>query len=145
MATWHSNIPDYLDHYGYVQRTALKGIVQKIFQSMYAYCTWTFVPQPNLIAKMQKEGYENPETKNKLRVWGRGVDTEAFVPSKRSSEFRASHGVGEDDVVVLWVGRCVTEKEPQVFVAVMKEMVKKYPNKVKGWVSLEFSVTINSG
>mmetsp|Transcript_6420 Transcript_6420/g.7346 ORF Transcript_6420/g.7346 Transcript_6420/m.7346 type:complete len:465 (-) Transcript_6420:33-1427(-) len=134
MATWHSNIPDYLDHYGFVQRTAIKKIVTKLFQSQYSYCNWTFVPQKNLVPKMQREGYENKYTNNKLRVWGRGVDTDLFTPTKRSTEFREKNGAGENDVVVLWVGRCVTEKEPQVFVAVMREMVKRFPNKVKGWV-----------
>lgn len=43
-------------------------------------------------------------------LWSRGVDAEAFSPSHRSAEFRASLGIGPDDVVVTYVGRLAREK-----------------------------------
>mmetsp|Transcript_4979 Transcript_4979/g.6474 ORF Transcript_4979/g.6474 Transcript_4979/m.6474 type:complete len:472 (-) Transcript_4979:176-1591(-) len=134
MATWHSNIPDYLNSYGFIQRVILKNILIYIFQTNYSYCPWTFVPQPKLLERMKREGYENPHTGNKLRIWGRGVDTDHFNPAKRSREFRASHGVNEQEVVVMWVGRCVTEKFPEIFTEVLQRLTEKYPNKIKGWV-----------
>jgi len=43
-------------------------------------------------------------------LWGRGVDTDRFAPAHRSAEFRASVGVGPDDLLVVCVSRLAPEK-----------------------------------
>lgn len=134
MATWHSNIPDYMEHMGWFQKHILKPIIIYIFKAQYSYCPVTFVPQPKLVDAMRETGYESSVTRNQLKVWGRGVDTDLFSPSKRSNDFRAKHGVAEDEVVVLWVGRVVNEKNTAAWEYTMRKLTEKYPNKVKGWV-----------
>eukprot|EP00471_Norrisiella_sphaerica_P010182 CAMPEP_0184498820 /NCGR_PEP_ID=MMETSP0113_2-20130426/39921_1 /TAXON_ID=91329 /ORGANISM="Norrisiella sphaerica, Strain BC52" /LENGTH=582 /DNA_ID=CAMNT_0026886485 /DNA_START=552 /DNA_END=2300 /DNA_ORIENTATION=+ len=81
---------------------------------------------------MVKEGFESREQGNKLKVWGRGVDVTKFHPNKRSQAFRIKYGFAPDDVVVLWVGRCVPEKRPDVFIQVMQALTKRFPERVKG-------------
>src|SRR5581483_4508168 len=46
----------------------------------------------------------------RTRVWPRGVDTARFHPRWRSGELRRALGVGEDGVLVAYVGRLAQEK-----------------------------------
>mmetsp|Transcript_19091 Transcript_19091/g.34130 ORF Transcript_19091/g.34130 Transcript_19091/m.34130 type:complete len:790 (-) Transcript_19091:44-2413(-) len=133
IATWHSNIHDYLNHWGLIGST-IRPVVLSYFLSFYSLIGDTFVPTDQIRHKMIGEGFESSRTGNKLQVWGRGVDTAKFHPSKRDPAFRAKLGFEPDDVVVLWVGRCVVEKRPDVYIQVMKHLTKLYPKKVKGLV-----------
>jgi glycosyltransferase involved in cell wall biosynthesis len=54
----------------------------------------------------------------KLRVWGRGVDTDLFDPARRSEDWRAAHGIAAEDVALLFFGRLVVEKGTDVFAEV---------------------------
>ena len=45
-----------------------------------------------------------------------------FSPERRSAEFRASKGVQDSDVVILWVSRLVPEKRPDIFLNVVKRL-----------------------
>lgn len=49
-------------------------------------------------------------------VWGRGVDTTHFHPSKRDPGWRRWLGGGDDTVIVLHVGRLAAEKNLRVLV-----------------------------
>ncbi|GAB5359255.1 hypothetical protein AAMO2058_000528600 [Amorphochlora amoebiformis] len=134
IATWHSNIHEYLNHWG-ITGSLIRPLVLSYLQSFYWNIRHTYVPMEPLRQRMVKEGFENSECGNTLKVWGRGVDTNLFHPSKRSDAFRLRHGIKEDDVVVLWVGRCVVEKRPDVYVQVMKHLEERYPGKVKGMIA----------
>ena len=57
-----------------------------------------------------------------LQEWGRGVDMELFTPERRSKEFRAARGIEENDVVILWVGRLVPEKRPEIWMSVVRRL-----------------------
>ncbi len=43
-----------------------------------------------------------------------------FSPDRRSTAFRQSKGITEDDVVVLWVSRLVPEKRPDIWMSAVK-------------------------
>jgi phosphatidylinositol alpha 1,6-mannosyltransferase len=61
-------------------------------------------------------------TTTELKEWGRGVDMQVFSPDRRSNSFRQSKGIGENDIVVLWVSRIVPEKRPDIWLAVVKRL-----------------------
>ncbi len=61
-------------------------------------------------------------TASELKEWGRGVDMNIFSPERRSQAFRASKGISENDIVVLWVSRIVPEKRPDIWLAVVKRL-----------------------
>jgi hypothetical protein len=63
-----------------------------------------------------------------LKVWGRGVDADKFHPSKRSMSYRRELGIADDAVVVLWVGRLVPEKRPDIFVQVLQRLQQEHDN-----------------
>lgn len=57
-----------------------------------------------------------------LKEWGRGCDLKLFDPSRRSNSFRKSKGFADTDVVLLWVGRLVPEKRPDIWLDVLKRL-----------------------
>lgn len=57
-----------------------------------------------------------------LKEWGRGVDLKMFASSRRSEQFRESKGIKADEVVILWVGRLVPEKRPDIWINVVKKL-----------------------
>jgi glycosyltransferase involved in cell wall biosynthesis len=50
-----------------------------------------------------------------ITIWGRGVDREQFNPGRRDLEWRRSHGIGDDEMVIAFLGRIVMEKGLDVF------------------------------
>lgn len=45
-----------------------------------------------------------------------------FNPSARSTSFRRSKSIEDDEVVILWVGRLVKEKSPDLWAEVIKRL-----------------------
>jgi len=70
----------------------------------------TMVPTEDLRAKLDALGFRN------LNVVARGVDTARFHPGKRSTNLRRLWGAGDDDPVLLHVGRLAAEKNLGVLV-----------------------------
>ena len=64
----------------------------------------TLVPTQALLDELTNEGYLN------LRVVRRGVNTRLFNPARRSATLRRRWGVADPQLVALYVGRLVTEK-----------------------------------
>jgi hypothetical protein len=77
------------------------------------------VQTPFMKEKLEREGFGKH---TEIKIWGRGVDLELFSPLKRSREFRAARGIGEHEVVVLWVGRLVPEKRPEIWMNVLHRL-----------------------
>jgi glycosyltransferase involved in cell wall biosynthesis len=50
-----------------------------------------------------------------ISIWSRGVDREVFHPGRRLLEWRRSLGIGDDEVVIGFLGRLVMEKGLDVF------------------------------
>jgi len=78
-----------------------------------------YVPTPYIIGKMKDEGFGKH---TRLVEWGRGIDLKLFAPERRSQSFRASKGISETDIVILWVGRIVPEKQPDIWLEVMERL-----------------------
>lgn len=120
MGTYHSNIPDYFNHYPGI--TWLKHILAGYERHNYNFLQALFVPTPFIRRHLTIEEHYRFDTITDLKVWGRGVDLERFHPSHRSEAFRARHGFAPDDVVVTWVGRLVAEKRPDIFAYVIRRL-----------------------
>src|SRR5207245_1141712 len=58
----------------------------------------------------------------RLGVLGRGVDGGRFDPARRSAKLRASWGVADGDLVVLYVGRLAPEKNVELAVEAYRAM-----------------------
>lgn len=152
MGTYHSNIPEYMSHYPGLGW--MKHILAAFFRHQYNFLQALYVPTP-FIHKYLTDAFQM-EKVTKLGVWGRGIDLERFSPRHRSLDFRERMGFNEQDVVILWCGRLVPEKRPDIFCKVVRrlherkipfkalvvghgpaeEEVKSLPNTVfAGWMS----------
>ena len=117
MATWHSNYCDYLKYYfiEWVLGPPMHRYLKGFFEQMPA----VYVPTPHMMEKMEKWGYGACA---ELHEWGRGCDLKIFTPSRRSEQFRASKHMIDTDVVILWVGRLVPEKRPDIWLETVKRL-----------------------
>lgn len=118
MGTYHSNIPEYMDHYPGV--TWLKHIISGFFRHQYNFFQALYVPTP-FIHNYLSDTYRMHRITN-LRVWGRGIDLEKFSPRHRCQMFRQKLGIQDNEVVVCWVGRLVPEKRPDIFANVLRRL-----------------------
>lgn len=50
-----------------------------------------------------------------IAIWTRGVDRDQFNPERRDMEWRRSLGIGDDEMVIGYLGRLVLEKGLDVF------------------------------
>lgn len=118
MGTYHSNIPEYMEHYPGL--SWLKPILGSFFRHQYNFMQTLYVPTP-FIVRFLVDNYQMNRVTN-MKVWGRGVDVNTFNPSFRSMEYRRSLGVDDGTPIVLWVGRLVPEKRPDIFRKVIRRL-----------------------
>ncbi|KAL7576448.1 hypothetical protein ACA910_018248 [Epithemia clementina (nom. ined.)] len=114
MGTYHSNIPEYMDHYPGMGW--LKPILGGFFRHQYNFLQALYVPTP-FIRRHLTDTYQLDRA-TRLGIWGRGVDVERFHPDHRyaaGGKFRAQLGLEDDDVLLCWVGRLVPEKRVDIF------------------------------
>lgn len=121
MGTYHSNIPEYMDHYPGL--SWLKHILGHFFRHQYNFLQALYVPTP-YIQKHLIDDYKMDRATN-LGVWGRGVDVDSFNPSHRSLKFRAELGISDDVPVVVWVGRLVPEKRVDIFADTVRRLAAR--------------------
>jgi len=120
MATWHSNYLDYLKYY-YLE-TILGGPFKMYLQAFYDQIPAVYAPTPFMLKKLEDMGFGGQGSVTNYIEWGRGVDTKLFSPDRRSSEFRTSRGLSDDDVLIIWVGRLVPEKRPDIWTDVVMRL-----------------------
>jgi len=115
---FHTNFHAYTRHYGagWLQKP-IAAYLRKFHNA--AYCT--LVPTLQLQRELEALGFE------RLRVVGRGVDTQRFHPAHRSAALRASWGVQPDDCVALFVSRIAAEKNLDLLVQAYRAMQELQP------------------
>ncbi len=98
---FHTLFQQYSRHYG------LGLLAQPIARSLRTFhnrSDTTLVPTTELRDRLRSQGY------TKVQVFGRGVDTQLFSPTRRRAQLRAQWGSGPDDPTLLYVGRLAAEK-----------------------------------
>ena len=103
VATYHTRYETYLRHYWYL--APLEGLLKAILRRFYGACREVYVPSGSTRDILLADGL-----RDNFKPWPRGVDTARFSPAKRSAAWRAQHGIGADELVVLHVSRLVREK-----------------------------------
>jgi phosphatidylinositol alpha 1,6-mannosyltransferase len=115
VASYHTRYETYLKHYWYV--AALTGLVTRYLRRFYAACREVYVPSLSMAETLRADGL-----KDNFRLWPRGIDTARFNPAKRSGEWRARHGIGVSELVVLHVSRLVKEKRTDIIAATARRL-----------------------
>ncbi|NIC40097.1 glycosyltransferase family 1 protein [Aquabacterium sp. A08] len=98
---FRTNFHAYSRHYGMGWLEKPIAAYLRKFHNL-AHCT--MVPTPGLQTELAALGFE------RLLVVARGVDTQRFLPARRSAALRAQWGVAPDELVALSVGRLAAEK-----------------------------------
>lgn len=117
MATWHSNYCDYLKYY--LIEWVLGPAFHRYLNGFYEQIPAVYAPTPYMLKRMEEWGYGKCST---IKEWGRGIDLELFKPERRSQTFRESKGILSNEIVVLWVGRLVPEKRPDIWLNCIKRL-----------------------
>jgi glycosyltransferase involved in cell wall biosynthesis len=107
VASVHTRFETYL---GYYHLTFLEPVVRGILRRFYRRCDALVAPAESTAAILRAQRMNRD-----ISIWTRGIDRAQFNPDRRSDAFRASHGIGADEVVVAFLGRLVLEKGLDVF------------------------------
>lgn len=103
VASYHTRYEAYMQHYWFAP---IQRPLAAFLRNFYGACRELYVPSPSMIEQLRAEGL-----RDNMRLWMRGVDTEAFHPAKRSEAWRLRHDIAPDECVILFVGRLVREKQ----------------------------------
>lgn len=103
VASYHTRYETYLKHYWYL--AGLEDVLKHILRRFYGLCREVYLPSDSVCEALLADGL-----KDNFKPWPRGIDTGRFAPCKHSLEWRARHGIGADELVVLHVSRLVREK-----------------------------------
>ena len=100
-ASYHTDFPAYSRYYGL---GLLRTLAYRYLRTFHNRCALTLCPSSATLADLRAHGFR------RLRVWGRGVDTERFHPRYRSVAWRTAVGAQPGERIVLYVGRLAAEK-----------------------------------
>lgn len=101
VASYHTDFAAYSRHYGV---GFLQSAVNGWLRWIHNRCLLTLCPSTYTRDSLRSSGFR------RLRIWGRGVDTERFHPRHRSAAFRAAAGLRPGEALLLYVGRLAAEK-----------------------------------
>ncbi|HWA70444.1 MAG TPA: glycosyltransferase family 1 protein [Rhizomicrobium sp.] len=121
VATYHTRYETYLKHYWYM--APLEGLLTGILRRFYGRCREVYIPSDSTRDALLADGL-----RDNFRPWPRGIDAIRFSPARRSSDWRAVHGIGPDELVVLHVSRLVREKRLDTLTAALNGL--RVPHRV---------------
>lgn len=112
-SSFHTNFDHYMAHYGlagweWSGRTYLRWFHNRT--------DVTLVPSRATQERLRLAGFERVE------LWSRGVDGELFNPRRRDAAFRAELGIGDAELLLLFVGRLAWEKNLETLLAAFAEL-----------------------
>lgn len=117
VASMHTRFETYLDYYGIGWA---RPLLDAHLRRFYRRCDHVVAPTRALVEELQDlRGDTN------VSVWSRGIDAALFTPQRRDLGWRRTQGIGDDEVVILFLGRLVLEKGIETFVAAVKRLQEK--------------------
>jgi glycosyltransferase involved in cell wall biosynthesis len=103
IASYHTHLPEYLQHYGLGM---LEGIMWEMLKGAHNQAATNLCTSTAMMQALTEHGIE------RVNLWQRGVDTETFQPNLASLEMRNRLSQGNPDApLLLYVGRLSAEKE----------------------------------
>lgn len=103
VASYHTHLPKYLQHYGLGM---LEGLLWELLKGAHNQAQLNLCTSSAMVDELRQQGIE------RVDLWQRGVDTETFHPDKVNPEMRHYLSQGEPNSrLLLYVGRLGAEKE----------------------------------
>ena len=114
VSSYHTHFSSYLQYY---KMRFMEGNLWRYLRWFYSNCEQVYVPSPSMADVLRSHGISDG-----LVLWPRGVDTSRFSPSRRSLEWRRSRGIEDNEIVVSFVSRLVTEKGLDIFSETLRRL-----------------------
>jgi glycosyltransferase involved in cell wall biosynthesis len=103
MASYHTHLPQYLQHYGL---GSLEGLLWELLKLAHNQAQLNLCTSTAMVQELVNHGIE------RVDLWQRGVDTEMFQPHLASQQMRSRLSGGNPDrPILLYVGRVSAEKQ----------------------------------
>ncbi|HEY9852457.1 MAG TPA: glycosyltransferase family 1 protein [Leptolyngbyaceae cyanobacterium] len=103
VASYHTHLPQYLQHYGLGM---LEGLLWELLKSAHNQARLNLCTSMAMVEELRNHGIE------RVDLWQRGVDTELFDPNLASEEMRSRLSQGHPEKpLLIYVGRLGAEKE----------------------------------
>ncbi|WP_404370388.1 glycosyltransferase family 4 protein [Sphingomonas sp. MMS24-J45] len=117
VASYHTRFETYMQYYGL---SFLVGPMINIQKRFYSRVDEVLAPSQMMGEILHDWGVPTPVTR-----WSRGVNHDRFNPGRRDLAWRRSLGIGDDEIVVGFLGRLVKEKGLDVFAQVMRALAAR--------------------
>jgi len=115
VASMHTRFETYFSYYGLGMLRAWAWNVQRRF-----YLDSDRILVPNEPSKWHLMDMGVPS--DRIRIWGRGIDSRIFSPRARHCAWRRAAGYSDADIVVCFFGRLVREKGIECFIQTIREL-----------------------
>ncbi len=103
----HTRFETYFQYY---RLKFLEPLICKGLKRLYNRCDALVVPAQSSLDVLREQGMNDD-----ISIWSRGIDRDQFNPERRDMEWRRAQGIGDDEMVVSFLGRVVMEKGLDVF------------------------------
>jgi glycosyltransferase involved in cell wall biosynthesis len=103
VASYHTHLPQYLQHYGLGM---LEGLLWELLKGAHNQAALNLCTSTAMMTELTGHGIE------RVKIWQRGVDTELFHPNLATGVMRSRLSENHpDSPLLLYVGRLSAEKE----------------------------------
>ncbi|AFY89809.1 MULTISPECIES: glycosyltransferase family 4 protein [Chroococcidiopsis] len=103
VASYHTHLPQYLQHYGLGM---LEGLLWELLKTAHNQAELNLCTSTAMVEELSSHGIQ------RVDLWQRGVDTELFHPDLTCEQMRSRLSQGHpDSPLLLYVGRLSAEKE----------------------------------
>jgi glycosyltransferase involved in cell wall biosynthesis len=104
VASYHTHLPKYLEHYG---MGMLEPLLWELLKAAHNQAHLNLCTSTAMVEELSEKGIQH------TALWQRGVDTELFRPDLRSEAMRRRLHGGHDDTgnLLLYIGRLSAEKQ----------------------------------
>jgi glycosyltransferase involved in cell wall biosynthesis len=116
LASVHTRFETYPRYYN---MAFLEPLVVRMLRRFYNRCDALVTASQSMIDELLAMGMHDD-----ISLWSRGVDRTMFSPSRRDLAWRRDHGIGDDDLAIVFLGRLVMEKGLDVFAETIAQLRK---------------------
>jgi glycosyltransferase involved in cell wall biosynthesis len=115
VASYHTHLPKYLEHYG---MGMLEPLLWELLKAAHNQASLNLCTSTAMVGELSDKGIQHTD------LWQRGVDTELFRPELRSEAMRAKLLGGRSDTgkLLLYIGRLSAEKQIERIKPVLEAM-----------------------
>ena len=115
VASYHTHLPKYLEHYG---MGMLEPLLWELLKAAHNQATLNLCTSTAMVQELSEKGIQN------TALWQRGVDTDIFKPELRDAEMRKRllGSFSDEGSLLIYVGRLSAEKQIERIKPVLKAL-----------------------